>query len=282
MAKNTIHSIQQRLLAISRNQKKNHQQTLTLYFIERFLYRISISTHKSQFILKGGMFLYAKTNNLNRPTKDIDLSVQEFRIAQDELHEIFKNICSLKYENDGVVFDTNTVEVKELEKEDKYSGWRILIHATLGNIKERVQIDIGFGDIITPSYEEITLPTLLESLEIPVLNGYTIETVVAEKFQAMIDLAEFNSRTKDFYDVYKILSSEKYDEEKLANAIKNTFQKRKTIYQENHIFFSTAFSPSRINWISFLAQNKLEERISFEEVVEFLRQTLKPFYEKLK
>lgn len=282
MTKNTIHSIQQRLLAISRNQKTNHQQTLTLYFIERFLYRMSISTHKGQFILKGGMFLYAKTNNLNRPTKDIDLSVQEFRIGQDELHTIFKNICSLEYENDGVVFDTNTVEVKELEKEDKYSGWRILIHATLGNIKERVQIDIGFGDIITPTYEEMRLPTLLENLETPVLNGYTLETVVAEKFQAMIDLAEFNSRAKDFYDVYKILSSEKYDEKKLANAIKNTFQKRKTIYQENHIFFSTAFNPSRINWTNFLAQNKLDEKISFEEVVEFLRQNLKPFYEELK
>lgn len=282
MTKNTIHSIQQRLLAISRNQKTNHQQTLTLYFIERFLYRMSISTHKSQFILKGGMFLYAKTNNLNRPTKDIDLSVQEFRIGQNELHEIFKNICSLEYENDGVVFDKNTVEVKELEKEDKYSGWRVLIHATLGNIKERVQIDIGFGDIITPAYEEIRLPTLLENLEIPVLNGYTLETVVAEKFQAMIDLAEFNSRAKDFYDVYKILSLEKYDDKKLANAIKNTFQKRKTIYQENHIFFSTTFNPSRINWTSFLTQNKLDEKISFEEVVEFLRQTLKPFYENLK
>lgn len=282
MTKNTIHSIQQRLLAISRQQKTNHQQTLTLYFIERFLYRMSISTYKNQFILKGGMFLYAKTNNLNRPTKDIDLSAQEFRIGQDKLYEIFKNICSLEYENDGVLFDANTVEVKELEKEDKYSGWRILIHATLGNIKERVQIDIGFGDIITPTYEEINLPILLKNLEIPVLNGYTLETVVAEKFQAMIDLGEFNSRAKDFYDVYKILSSEKYDEKKLAKAIKNTFQKRKTIYQENHIFFSTAFHPSRINWINFLAQNKLNEKIRFEEVVEFLQQTLKPFYENLK
>jgi len=282
MAKNTIHSIQQRLLAISRNKRANHQQLLTLYFIERFLYRLSISPYKNQFILKGGMFLYAKTDNLNRPTKDIDLSVQQFGIEQDELHKIFKSICSLEYENDGIVFDANTVQVNELEKEDKYLGWRILINATLGNIKERVQIDIGFGDIITPSYEEITLPTLLENLEIPVLNGYTIETVVAEKFQAMIDLAEFNSRTKDFYDVYKILLSKKYDEEKLANAIKNTFQKRKTIYQENHIFFSTDFNPSRINWTSFLAQNKLEEKVSFEEVVDFLRKKLKPLYEKLK
>ena len=282
MAKNTIHSIQQRLLAISRNKRANHQQLLTLYFIERFLYRLSISPYKNQFILKGGMFLYAKTDNLNRPTKDIDLSVQQFGIEQDELHKIFKSICSLEYENDGIVFDANTVQVNELEKEDKYLGWRILINATLGNIKERVQIDIGFGDIITPSYEEITLPTLLENLEIPVLNGYTIETVVAEKFQAMIDLAEFNSRTKDFYDVYKILLSKKYDEEKLANAIKNTFQKRKTIYQENHIFFSTDFNPSRINWTSFLAQNKLEEKVSFEEVVDFLRKKLNPLYEKLK
>ncbi len=91
------------------------------------------------------------------------------------------------------------------------------------------------------------MPTLLEDLEIPVLNGYTIETVIAEKFQAIIDLAEFNSRTKDFYDIYKILLTEKYDKDTLANAIKNTFRKRKTMYQENHIFFSTDFNPSRIN-----------------------------------
>jgi hypothetical protein len=119
-------------------------------------------------------------------------------------------------------------------------------------------------------------------LEIPVLNGYTIETVVAEKFQAMIDLAEFNSRTKDFYDVYKILLTEKYDKDILENAIEKTFKKRKTVYQANHIFFSTDFNPTRINWTSFLAQNKLDEKISFEEVVKFLRKILKPFYEKLK
>jgi predicted nucleotidyltransferase component of viral defense system len=282
MAKNTIHSIQQRLLAISIAKEIKHQQTLTLYFIERFLYRLSISPYKNQFILKGGMFLYAKTENLNRPTNDMDLSVQEFGIQQDELHKIFATICSLEYENDGILFDPNTIQVNELEKEDKYSGWRILINATLGNIKERVQIDIGFGDIITPSYEEISLPTLLDNLEIPILNGYTIETVIAEKFQAMIDLAEFNSRTKDFYDIYKILLTEKYNKNTLASAIKNTFKKCNTIYQENHIFFSTNFNPSQINWNSFLTKNKLDEKISFEEVVEFIRQNLKPFYEKLK
>ena len=191
MAKNNIHSVQKRLLALSRKQKTNHQQTLTLYFIERFLYRISISTYKEHFILKGGMFLYAKTDNLNRPTKDIDLLAQEFKTEKNELLKKFQTIDSLEYQNDGVLFDTTAIQVNELEKEDKYSGWRVLIGATLGNIKQRIQIDIGFGDIITPSYEEITLPILLNNLEIPVLQGYTIETVLAEKFQAMIDLAEF-------------------------------------------------------------------------------------------
>ncbi len=124
MAKNIIHSIQQRLLALSRAKETNHnhQQILKLYFIERLAYRISISSYKNQFILKGGIFLYAKTENLNRPTKDIDLSVQEFGLGQNELYKIFATICTLKYEDDGILFDENTVQVNELEKEDKYSG----------------------------------------------------------------------------------------------------------------------------------------------------------------
>ena len=169
MAKNSIHSIQRRLLAISRSKKVNHQQTLTLYFIKRFLYRISISDYKNQFVLKGGMFLYAKTDNLNRPTKDIDLLAQEFETTKNELKDKFEVIASLEYQNDAVFFDTTSIQISELEKEDKYSGWRVLINATLGNIKQRVQIDVGFGDIITPSYEEIVLPTLLNDLETPVL-----------------------------------------------------------------------------------------------------------------
>lgn len=282
MAKNNIHSVQQRLLALSRKQKTNHQQTLTLYFIERFLYRISISTYKEHFILKGGMFLYAKTDNLNRPTKDIDLLAQEFKIEKNELLKKFQTIASLEYQNDGVLFDTTAIQVNELEKEDKYSGWRVLIDATLGNIKQRIQIDIGFGDIITPSYEEIALPILIDNLEIPILQGYTIETVLAEKFQAMIDLAEFNSRTKDFYDVYKLLLGKKYNEKTLQKAIQNTFRRRNTVYQQNHIFFSTDFNPTRINWSVFLNQNNLEEQANFEEVMKFLREKLEPFYEKLK
>ncbi len=122
MAKNVIHSIQQRLLAISRSNRINHQQTLTLYFIERFLYRISISDYKDKFILKGGMFLYSKTDNLNRPTKDIDLLAQEYETEKNEIQEKFEAIAKLEYESDGVLFDSTNIQISELEKQDKYSG----------------------------------------------------------------------------------------------------------------------------------------------------------------
>lgn len=122
MAKNVIHSIQQRLLAISRSNRINHQQTLTLYFIERFLYRISISDYKDKFILKGGMFLYSKTDNLNRPTKDIDLLAQEYETEKNEIQEKFEAIAKLEYESDGVLFNSTNIQISELEKQDKYSG----------------------------------------------------------------------------------------------------------------------------------------------------------------
>jgi predicted nucleotidyltransferase component of viral defense system len=250
------------------------------YLRERLLYRLSSSTYKSKFYLKGGAFLYAAKKEISRPTLDTDLLAQKISNDLDSMKKVFQEICKIENQEDGVTFDWENIQTEKIGEQKNYAGVRVKVMAFLGNQKQLLQIDIGFGDIIKPEGVEMDYPTLLETNPFKI-NAYTIDSVIAEKFHAMIDLAESNSRMKDFYDVFQLLNTT-IDKESLKEAILATFKIRKTNYTENHPLFSDDFKADKERikkWESFLNNKKLDSSLIFEEVMLKIKSELMGFYD---
>lgn len=281
--KTSIPSIQSRLKNVAQRKNKTYQIILIRYFIERLIYRLSISPFKNNFCLKGGALLYAFEQAVSRPTMDLDLLGLQIANEQTELKKIFQAICQLPCADDGVSFIHESVTTSEIEKESKYSGIRLKIDARLGNIRQLMQIDIGFGDVITPAPVEMSYPTLLP-MPMPQILAYSVETVIAEKFEAMISLAALNSRMKDFYDIYGLFKNSSPNLEVLENAIHNTFQKRETAFSDNHVLFTKDFLENdkrQQDWNAFLKKMNIEF-VDFPTVMSLITECLKPIYDKLK
>lgn len=282
--KYSIASIKGKLKAIAQADGKAYQLILTRYFQERLLFRIFLSSYCRNFCLKGGALLYALEREKSRPTLDIDLLGMQISNDEALLQGVFYEICSIPDLEDGVGFDLDTLATSEITKEGSYSGIRVKIAMHLGNIRQMMQIDIGFGDQITPGPVQMEYPTLLE-MPCPEVQAYSVETVMAEKFEAMIDLAEMNSRMKDFYDLYRLLNGQHYDRAILKEAITQTFRRRQTIYQNDHPIFSEAFASNEkriIQWKSFLKKSFLDPNLVFLEVMQTISRELLPLYEQLK
>jgi predicted nucleotidyltransferase component of viral defense system len=280
--KNRVASVQDRLKKIARTDQKSFQLLLIRYFQERILYRLSCSSYREHFCLKGGALMYALEMEKSRPTMDLDLLGMGLSRREADFHSIFRSILKLMYEADGVTFDLGTIASEEIAKEGHYSGIRIKVIAQLGNIRQNMQVDIGFGDFVTPAPVQMKFPTLLE-MDAPELLAYSPETVIAEKFEAMIDLAETNSRMKDFYDLFRLLQPGQHDPEILRQAISNTFRTRETAFASNHSLFTDEFALDEkriLQWQSFLAKSNLEA-LSFSDVHLQIVKTLKPLYDEL-
>jgi predicted nucleotidyltransferase component of viral defense system len=283
---NSINSIRDRLKNIAQKEKQTYQLILIRYFTERLIYRLSISPFKNHFCLKGGALLYAFEQTASRPTMDLDLLGLHIANEQLTLKTIFQAIIQIPCEEDKIVFLSDTIITSEIQKEGRYSGIRLKIEGRLGSIRQILQIDIGFGDIITPAPVEMTYPTLLP-MPSPQIIAYSVETVLAEKFEAMIQLAAQNSRMKDFYDVFKLLESHNYQEEILEEAIKNTFNQRATPFLKDPVVFSEEFmhnTKRQMQWRIFLTKmNKLAtfEDIDFVTVMVLITERLQPIYDKL-
>lgn len=274
-----IESIRAKLKNIAEKHNIAFQNILFRYFHERFLYRLANSEYTDYFLLKGGVFLYACDGITARQTKDIDFLGFGIDSDSDTLISIFATICNIQFEPDAVIFDSNNIKIEIINEQNENSGIRLFINAELGNIKQRIQIDIGYGDIVVPNAQTIEYPVLLDVLPAPIVKAYTTETVIAEKFQAMIELADLNSRMKDFFDVYVLLDSENYHEDVLKNAIVATFKNRNTHYSENHILFSEEFAtnPNREKmWKAFLKKINHNEELPFQIVMAKIYAKLKP------
>ena len=281
--KNTTASIQHQLKQLAVAEKKAYQLILTRYFQERLLFRLATSPYEAQFCLKGGTLLYAIEQQKSRPTLDIDLLALGLTRETDRLPAIFREIGRIRCETDGVHFDTTLLTAEPITKVGPYPGVRLKLPASLGNIRQVMQIDIGFGDVVTPAPVPMSYPTLL-AMEPPQLLAYSLETVIAEKFDAMIDLAEINSRMKDFYDVYQLLSGKRYTDNTLLEAIRQTFRWRQTMVRANHPLFSPGFSrdPRRNNqWQAFLRKTGLADSLAFIEVMDLITVKLSPVYQLL-
>jgi len=283
MAKNQAASVHQRLLNKAKQEKRPFLELLQYYAMERFLYRMASTEYTEAFILKGALLLKASGIGQSRPTKDIDFLGQTTEDIR-ELESIFSDCCAVELD-DGLGFDANTVQGEEIREDQVYQGVRIKFTGKLGNAKISMQVDIGFGDAVTPGPVWIEYPTILDQ-EPPKLRGYPLETAIAEKYQAMVALDMANSRMKDFYDIWFMSCSQHFTGRDLGEAIKSTFQRRKTeLPQEVPTVLNPIFSNDAdkiTQWKAFRRKIKgADVPEDLDEVIQMLKGFLWPLTEML-
>ena len=248
------------------------------------LYRLSISRYREKFCLKGGALLYAYDRLDSRPTVDIDFLGKNISRDIDVLKGVFTEITAMDFPDDGITFDIDKITAEEITVNKEYHGVRFTLVARIDTIVQSVSMDVGFGDVITPAPQNIDYPILIQGLPVPSIYAYSLETVVAEKFEAMITLAADNSRMKDFFDVYRILKFHQLDLEVLRQAIEATFANRNTQLEENHLLFRDEFAnDDRRNsyWKGFLKRIKWKEELDFKDVWKYITDNLKPYYDNM-
>ena len=280
MSNNNAASIRARLKNIADKERKQFDFILMLYFVERLLFRLSLSRYSDQFVLKGGLLLYLIMNEKARATKDIDLLAKETASNLDTLCGIFADISAIK-SDDAVTFDTDSITAERIKEDADYEGVRIKITAHLGNMRKALQFDIGFGDVVVPKPESLEYPTLLD-MDKPVIKAYSKESVIAEKFEAMLYLAELNSRMKDFYDIYSLCISFDFDGRVLYEAMLQTITRRGTHTPNEPTVFSEDFGRNKdkaTQWGAFKRRTAVGDNINFSVVVEMICVFLKPVYE---
>ena len=283
--KNYGRSIREKLLNITRDsgQRYQYMYLLARYFNERLLYRVSVSQYKDNFVLKGGSLLYALDGLDTRPTVDVDFLAEKISRDRKYLEGVFREILSIPCEKDGVTFDIAHITSEPITVEKKYPGTRFHITALMDTIVHNMSIDIGFGDVITPCPESVDFPMLIQDNPSINLQAYSIETVIAEKFHTMIDRDVLNSRMKDFFDCYQILTSKEVNKDTLQEAINATFSNRGLTYNEDLELFTDSFRNDimRIKrWESFLKKIKWKKTISFDEVMDVIEKNLKPLMDE--
>lgn len=272
-------SVRARLLQQARREKRDFNLLLQRYALERFLYRLSASRHRDRFILKGAMLFAAWTADPFRATRDIDLlGYGDPEAAQ--LAETFREICVVEAPDDGVTFDAGALRAEAIREDTEYGGIRIRTNAFIDRARLPIQVDVGFGDVVTPGAAEIKYPTLLDA-PAPRLKAYPVETVVAEKFQALVALGMANSRMKDLYDLWVISRHFGFEANELGKAIRQTFERRQTaVPSDAPAGLSDAFSEEpdkEKQWQAFAKRGvTLEPPTSLYAVIGDIRDFLLP------
>ena len=286
--KNVAMSVRDRLLNIRNSEPgTEYMQVLFRYIQERMLYRLSMSQYRDNFCLKGSALLFAYEKFKARPTKDIDFLGDKISRDKETIRKAFCEICSIKCPEDGLTFDSEEkdIKVEDISVDKEYNGVTVTVTAHLDTIVQPFFMDIGFGDIVVPEPQELDYPLLLDDMPEVSINAYSLETVVAEKFQTMIDRALANSRMKDFYDVYSILSSDKVDEGILSDAIVSVFNNRGTGYDDNHPLFNGEFKNDPIKqtqWKAFLKKMIFKGDLPLNKVVDYITEMLSPYWSSMK
>jgi predicted nucleotidyltransferase component of viral defense system len=222
---NIAASVRARLLNLARETGQPFDVLLTRFVHERLLYRLSRSPHADRFVLKGAMLLTTWLPETARGTRDLDL-LGFGDSSEQRVLGIFREVLEIAAD-DGVDFDPDALQVSLIREELEYGGVRLRGTATLSSARIAVVVDIGFGDSVEPGLETIEYPVLLD-LPAPTLRAYAPETVIAEKFQAMVALGRANSRMKDFYDIWILSRIFHFAEDRLSRAIAATFARRQT------------------------------------------------------
>jgi predicted nucleotidyltransferase component of viral defense system len=253
-------SVRQRLLNLAQARREDFQFVLTRYALERLLYRLSRSTHRDLLVLKGAMLFQLWGDQPHRPTRDLDF-LGRGEISIPRFVQVAREICSITVEDDGLVFGAESVRGDVIKEDQEYEGLRLNLECRLGNARIPIQIDVGFGDVVTPAASEATYPTLLD-FPAPILAAYSRESVVAEKFQAMVMLGIANSRMKDFYDLWILARQFEFQGPLLCEAIRATFERRRTpVPVEVPLALSAGFSQDQskqVQWRAFVNKSRLD------------------------
>ena len=277
--KNFGKSVRTRLVNLMNETGYKYMYLLARYFNERLLYRVSVSQYKDNFLLKGGSLLYALDGLEARPTVDVDFMADKISRDRETLTEIFKKIVAIDCDEDGVYFDTESIKTEPITVDKKYPGSRFYVTAHMDTIVHNMTVDIGFGDVVSPCPMAIDFPLLLPNIPSVNLQAYSLETVVAEKFHTMIDRDETNSRMKDFFDCYQLLTQRNLSDETLFEAIKATFDNRTLTYNPNLKLFSDEFAADKeriMRWKAFLKKIKWKDDIPFSSVMQIIKDRLQP------
>jgi predicted nucleotidyltransferase component of viral defense system len=254
-------SVHQRLLNKARERREDPNLVLIHYALERFLYRLGRSPYRDRFILKGAMLFAAWTDQAHRPTRDLDL-LGIGDSSDQVLVQVFGESVGTSVEPDGLEFDDSGISISEIREAQDYPGKRIKLPARLGNARLNLQIDVGFGDTVTPEPAEIDYPALLD-MPAPRIRAYPCETVIAEKLQALVAFDMAISRMKDFYDLWVLSKQFPFEGASLSAAIAATFERRSTpIPAGVPTALTDEFSNDRIKqtqWTAFLIRNGLTD-----------------------
>lgn len=275
--KNLRSSVRARLQNKAKETNRPFSEILQYYGMERFLYRFSRSEYADKFILKGALMFTVWQIPERRTTLDIDF-LANYDNQITTIEKVIKDVCKVPVTPDGLVFDTETVKGQKIKEEMEYEGVRVKFIGLLERSRIPMQIDVGFGDVIYPRADVIDYPIILDFPK-PHLKGYPVESVVSEKFEAMVKLGLLNSRMKDFYDVWLMMRQFNFNGLHLAEALKKTFKRRKTPLPKDKPLFAEEIydekSDRQTLWKAFLKKGDIKhapEKLSAtaREIEEFL------------
>ncbi|CAM2152001.1 Nucleotidyl transferase AbiEii/AbiGii toxin family protein [Pararobbsia alpina] len=283
--KNTAASVRARLLEHAKQNDDDYQRILTRYAIERLLFRLSKTESADRYVLKGAMLFLTWTQNAFRPTNDLDLLGHDSP-EPVEIALLFTRICQVEAFDDGITFDVSSLKVTPVREANKYQGVQVTVKAILADARIHVQVDIGFGDHVHPLPARRYFPSLLADMPSAIVLMYPPETVVAEKFEAMIRFGEHNGRVKDFHDIWVIARTFPFELGTLLQAVRGTLTRRETAMPQempvglNHAF--AAIVEQRGLWSGFLRRSPPTMLPPpFSELLADLRRFLGPVIAKL-
>lgn len=283
--RNAAASVKQRLFNLATQGKEDFNFLLTRYAVERLLYRLDQSAYRNQFVLKGAMLFHLKAGTLpHRPTRDVDF-LGRGDPTPARLEKVFQEICRVPVVDDGLAFDEHSVRAERIREEQEYEGVRTKVTGRMGSARIPVQIDVGFGDALTPLPKREALATLLD-FPAPRLLICPWETVIAEKFQTLVDRGMANSRMRDFFDLHYFAATLSFEGATFTAAIQATFERRRTpLPAKVPVGLSPAFGTDpakQTQWRAFVGRLRLDpKKRSLGEVIEGLRVFLMPPVEAL-
>lgn len=269
--------IQERVKTIQNRYNLNYYELLQRFMFERILERISLSEYKNNFILKGGLLLSAMFGVDNRTTKDMDVTIKGIDVYKDKMLNVLNEILSIDLK-DGVKFDV--IDITDIREDDEYGGNKYHIVARLQNMKVNLEIDISTGNEVTPRELKYKYPLLFENKSI-IISSYNLETILSEKIETVLRRGKYNSRMKDYYDIYMFLTRlyKEIDFRIMNEALINTFKKRDsfTYLNDYEMILDSLKENKKINvlWNKYIAKNVFAKNIEFGEIVLLLENFIK-------
>lgn len=270
-------SVLARLLNLAKQRGDDYNLRLNRFALERLLCRVAASDHADRFLLKGALLFSLWYDQPHRPTRDADL----LGLGPDDAETLiatFRDIAGINLD-DGIAFDPHSVRADAIREDNRYGGLRVRLTGRIGNVRCALQIDVGFGDAVTPEPRTVAFPVLLDDLAAPTLKVYPVYTVIAEKYHAMAILGTANTRMKDFFDIATIAQRTDLDGATLARAIAATFARRGTaLPTEPPVALSHRFGDDetkQLQWQAFLNKGRLSAN-TLPETISLLHALLWP------